>query len=61
MNSAAGSDPDPVGALCTLCDAHWRDGGGPARVRAEDPVAATALDKLGLAVGAAHPAGDPVG
>jgi hypothetical protein len=41
-----------VAALRALCEAHWSNGGGPARPRAEDDAAARALDALGL--GAAH-------
>jgi len=52
-------EPDPIAALRTLCDAHWRAGGGPPRLRADGPVAARALDTLG--VGADHRVDDPVG
>jgi HAD superfamily hydrolase (TIGR01450 family) len=54
------SDPlDPIAALRTLCAAHWAEGGGPARTRADDEAAGRALDALGL--GAGQPAVDPVG
>jgi glycerol-1-phosphatase len=51
--------PDPLAALRALCAEHWRAGGGPARLRAENAVAARALDALGLR--AAHPMHDRVG
>lgn len=58
-STASEEPPDPVDALRTLCAAHWAAGGGPPTIRAEDAVAAQALETLGL--GAARPAGDRVG
>jgi HAD superfamily hydrolase (TIGR01450 family) len=39
---------DPLDALRALCDRHWTDGGGPARIGAADDGAAAALRALGL-------------
>ena len=43
-------DADPVDALRALCDRHWAEGGGPARVSADGDAAARALRELGLGV-----------
>ena len=42
---------DPLDALRALCARHWADGGGAARVAAEDDGAAAAVRALGLADG----------
>jgi len=45
--SVAGSG-DPLDALRALCAAHWADGGGPVRVRADGGDAENVLRTLGL-------------
>jgi HAD superfamily hydrolase (TIGR01450 family) len=48
LTLAAAGGTDPLDALRTLCAAHWAAGGGAARVRADGPDAARALQALGL-------------
>jgi glycerol 3-phosphatase-2 len=56
-DTAASDQPDPVGALRTLCEAHWARGGGPVRVRGQDDESTRALRALGLTEGAGGPVG----
>jgi glycerol-1-phosphatase len=49
-------DADPIDALRVLCDRHWAEGGGPARVSADGAAAVHALRELGLGVPGPEPA-----
>jgi HAD superfamily hydrolase (TIGR01450 family) len=55
-DTADDTDADPVDALRALCDRHWAEGGGPARVFADGAAAARALRQLGLGVPGPEPA-----